>query len=111
MTWYLLNQFIPISVTTTVPLCFYQTEINQKIDAPEMVTITLTAMRSEMRKIDFSVLAAHIDVREVKNECPFKLAARNLFLPSSIKLLHYEPAPLKIQVHHALKSDITTSLS
>lgn len=110
-TWHMINQTRPMTIALKVPLCFYETSIDQKIDAPETICITLKGPRNELARIDFSTLALHIDARSIQNEHPLTLTTAHLFLPEQIKLLHYEPAPLHVRTYSSLKSDISTAIS
>lgn len=84
-----------------VPVCFYNTSENSEITAPEQITITLQAPRAVLATINKDTLAIHIDAQKLKaGKNPLYIGTDNLFLPETIKLVHYNPANSVIQVNH-----------
>lgn len=91
--WYTLNSYHTITIPFTVPLCFYNTRNNQHVEAPESITIYLRSKRMHLAKLDTTQLAVHINACSLTySRNPIAITQQNLFLPESIKLLHYIPS-------------------
>lgn len=94
--WYIFSQSRIDTLSIDVPLCFYGTD-STKLDAPEKVHIILSGKRSDLETIDLNHLAVHIDATKLNNKVSIlTIEAHHLFLPATIKLVHYSPAPIEI---------------
>lgn len=81
-----------------VPLAFYGNAALRVSQAPEKVTIALQSKRNILHALDTHSLAAHINADQFiagPNKVTFD--NKSLFLPDSIKLVHY--SPINIVVH------------
>ena len=95
--WSIFSGMQTITQELTVPLCCYQIPTTIDFDAPETVNITLSGKKNQMTSINTQDLAIHIDARDLPlGNSPIAITAERLFLPESIKLVHYSPAPLMI---------------
>ena len=86
--------------TVEIPLTFYgNTANNIAKNAPEKITVALQAKRTDLRAIDIENLAAHIDTTQLHTG-PNHIVINNktLFLPDSIKLVHYNPINLVVHL-------------
>lgn len=109
--WFIFGHAQTITTNITVPLCFYGAEDNLNIQAPETVHLELTGKRSIMQTVDLKNLAIHIDARElVAGTQPIEISQKSLFLPESIKLVHYTPAQIVVTVEHNKKNPEQTLL-
>jgi hypothetical protein len=106
--WYVFGNLFSISITTEVPLCFFNTTKNISIQAPETILVTLSATRNQLQTIDHNHLAIHVDAQHLSfGSHPLRITNGTLFLPNSIKLVHYEPLPVIITTEH-LETQKTT---
>jgi len=97
--WFIFGHSQTITTQVTVPLCFYGASDSTQIQAPDTVQIELNGKRSIMQSLDLSNLAVHVDARElVAGTQPIELSQKSLFLPESIKLVHYTPAQILVTV-------------
>ncbi len=95
--WSIFSGIQTITQELTVPLCFYQIPTTIDFDAPETVNITLSGKKSQLTSIKMQDFAIHIDARNLPlGNSPIAITAERLFLPESIKLVHYSPAPIMI---------------
>lgn len=102
MMWHTFASHIERDKTCTVPLCFYGSESNLITQAPESVVITLRGLQKDLRALDTTSLAVHIDSDRLKNGPQEKtLQNADLFLPASVKLVHYTPNNIVITKQHA----------
>lgn len=93
--WYVMGHAQTITTELTVPLCFYGASEKMTISAPDTVHIALNGKRTIMHTLDLSNLAIHVDARELVNGTqPIEISQERLFLPESIKLVHYTPAQI-----------------
>ena len=94
--WQALSQPHKIATKLSVPVSFYNTQ-GTTLEAPENVTVALHGTRKELYKLAHN-LAVHIDAQAVPSgESSVSLNEKNLFLPESVRLLHYVPKELLIK--------------
>lgn len=99
--WFVFGHAQTITTAITVPLCFYGAQDNMTIQAPDTVRIELSGKRSIMQTVDLKSLAIHVDARELlAGTQPIEISQKSLFLPESIKLVHYTPAQIMVTVDH-----------
>lgn len=99
--WFIFGHAQIITSNITVPLCFYGVDESFTIQAPETVHIELSGKRSIMQAMDMQSIAVHIDARELVDGIqPIEISSERLFLPESIKLVHYSPAQIVVNVKH-----------
>ena len=93
--WYIFGHAQTITTELTVPLCFYGATDKMTISAPDTVHIALNGKRAIMHTLDLNNLAIHVDARALVNGTqPIEISQQSLFLPESIKLVHYTPAQI-----------------
>jgi hypothetical protein len=94
--WSFLSELHRAQRTVTIPLCFYKGG-NYTITAPEQVTITLSGKKSQLRTLDSTTLAAHIDATSLPEQSSvLMLTEKHLLLPQTINLLSYSPSNLVV---------------
>ena len=97
--WYFFSGIHPTTISVAIPVCFYGSTQHQHIDAPEEVTVVLAGKRNYLRNLTQNDLALHINVQELHTgKQSLDLSNAQLFLPESIKLVHYVPSPLIVTV-------------
>lgn len=98
-SWYLLGTAHTHTIWKTIPLSFYDVPQQHTVNAPESVTILLSGKRAHLRNLNEKHLAAHINGHDLKQGThPITLTTQELFLPDSIKLVHYTPTTILIEV-------------
>lgn len=97
--WYIFSQTRIDTLSLDIPLCFYGTEKNIGIHAPEKIHVTLCGTRSDLASLDLEQLCAHVDACAFDTKSAhIALTSHNIFLPTTIKLIHYDPAPIPVHV-------------
>ncbi len=96
--WSLVNTLHEATLTVEVPLCFFNLEDNLLLSAPEKVQVILSGSRSNLRALDLTTLAAHVDASKILRRGGVILNAKHLLLPRSIKLVSYNPINLTVSV-------------
>jgi len=97
--WILLSQYQIITRKIQVPLCFYKTEENSRIIAPDTIDILVSAPRKSFLNFDTYNSAIHIDgSRFVLGNNYIFFEKENLFLPDTINLLNLIPSHIQIQL-------------
>lgn len=92
--WHILCQPHKIITHISVPVSFYNVQKNE-IESPEAVIATVHGTRKELYTLLYN-LAVHIDAQTVPiGESQIKITAHNLFLPESVRLLHYPQIAVK----------------
>lgn len=94
--WSMLSASHVTTVELDVPLCFFNRPA-LALQAPETVTVQLSGKRTALRALNTKTLAIHIDASRMHiGANPIVLETETLFLPNTIKLLHYSPTNLVI---------------
>ncbi len=100
LLWHLLSQSQYYTMQLDIPLSFYSVDKQYSIEAPETINITLSGKRSHLSVIDMNNLAIHIDGQQLHLEQNMiAIDTQHLFLPKTIKLLHYSPSTIVITVN------------
>jgi hypothetical protein len=103
--WYIFGNSHSTTVWITVPLCFYNIPIATTIKGPDTISVKLCGKRSELCALESDQLAVHIDAQQfVQGKNRISLSEQSIFLPASIKLVHYNPSHPTIEV---VPADIT----
>lgn len=98
--WTMLSYATVNTIECTVPLCFFNQHKNYELQAPETVTIQLRGTRKAIRALNHDALAIHINALNMHiGTNPIVLESESLFLPNTIKLVHYSPANIVVQMH------------
>jgi hypothetical protein len=99
--WLILAQSQSIHVTKKISLSFYMPQNKLVITAPTQLTIRLLGKRIDLQKIDFSSLGAHIDTSNLikPGTYPIHVSPEHIFLPSSVKLVHYTPVVVDLELN------------
>ena len=99
--WSIVGESYPSSLWISLPVCFYNNEKNIEINAPELVNVQLKGRRSALYSLDFSTLAIHIDIHELKQgPNSYMLTSNNLLLPLSVALGTYTPSNFVITLSY-----------
>jgi hypothetical protein len=102
--WYIFSQTHTDTLSLDIPLCFHDTEKINHLDAPEKIHVTLRGLRSDLVSLDIEQLAAHFDACKLNPKTALiAIESHNIFLPTTIKLVHYSPAPIPVHVELADK--------
>lgn len=97
--WYILASTHTVTEKITVPLCFYNLCDTITLDTQPTVTVHLQGKRCYLRSLNRETLAAHIDAHALPaGASVLSLTHAQLFLPEMIKLVHYEPTPISVNV-------------
>lgn len=84
-------------MTIEVPLSFYNTSPDLQIVAPEMVAVTFGAKKSELRQLDLSNTAIHVDARMLHQGVNrLDISHKNLLLPHTVTLVNYRPVHVSV---------------
>jgi len=79
-------------------VCFYNTVADQIITAPETITITLYGTRKDLFKTMFDS-AVHYDAHTFHSGTQtVPITKEHIFLPESVRLIHYKPTEITIVV-------------
>ena len=97
--WHFLSTTTLRDIRVTIPLVFYNVPVNQTIAAPETVTVNLRATRESLQYVQFESMAAHVNFSDlVPGKQRITLSHETLFLPNTIKLVHYYPSNLIVEL-------------
>ena len=101
--WYIFGQSHTITAWISVPLSFYNVPQHTSLTAPEYISLKITGKRSDITALDLSALAIHIDAQKLHEGANLiALSSQSLFLPHTIKLVHYSPSNPMVEIHKNL---------
>lgn len=97
--WYFLSNLRTIEIEYSVPLTLYGTKVDMyNLDTDENITVRLRGYKNDLYGIDFNNLAFHINADTLQNgENHIILTEQDLFLPHTIKLVHYSPSNIVVK--------------
>jgi len=99
LVWSVFSSGNTTTITQEVPLCFYNASEKCIVNAPETLTVTLAGKRADLHSIDYDALAIHLNAHNLEPGInPIQLNKDTLFLPDTIKLVHYTPIPLVVEM-------------
>ena len=98
--WLILAQNQNIMLTQTIPLSFYMPQNKSNITAPTEITIGITGKRIDLQRLDFNNLGAHIDTSDITQPGVYEIQIlpEHIFLPNSVKLVHYSPVMVNLEL-------------
>ncbi|HEB41563.1 MAG TPA: hypothetical protein ENI08_00915 [Candidatus Dependentiae bacterium] len=97
--WYILSHGHTTAIWLDVPLSFYAIPPHLILHAPDTVAINLAGKRTDLYNLDKNQLAVHVDAHELfPGYNNLSITAETLFLPDTIKLVHYKPSNILIEV-------------
>ncbi len=97
--WYLLGNIVTETRWYTIPLSFYNLNTELSIQAPKTIQLLLAGKRNYLKNIDINNLAAHVNGALLKEKKQaIAISHDQLFLPDSIKLIHYIPTPISVTI-------------
>lgn len=100
--WYIFSNAYPITIWKTIPLCFYFIPAQHKITGPDTVSVQLTGKRSHLHALDRQNFAVHINAQNLqKGKHLITITPDTLFLPDSIKLVHYIPSNVQVTIEES----------
>lgn len=103
LVWSLISGSQVICITQEAPVCIYNNETHQSINAPETITVTLQAQRNRLYSLDAEELAIHIDASRLhKGQNQLLVDRSTLFLPEGVNVVHYSPSNAVILVTEKL---------
>lgn len=98
--WTTMSERHVTQVTLNAPVSFFHQE-GLVLDAPEAISVTLAAPRKKLYGLTRD-LALHIDAQKLtQGKNTVRITEQNLFLPPSVKLIHYTPEKIAITVSQA----------
>ncbi len=105
--WYILGSGHDTSIWLDIPLSFYGTPSYLTLHAPDTIAVNLVGKKTDLYNLDTDNLAAHINATEfVPGHQQISLTTKTLLLPETIKLVHYKPANLVVEVKEKIINDI-----
>ncbi len=99
LVWSIFSSGSARTITQELSICFYNIPKTCTINSPETLKVTLAATRADLYTLNYDALAIHINARDLHiGSNPITLNNDTLFLPDTIKLVHYTPAPLIVEM-------------
>ena len=96
--WQIFSYSYKIETKLSLPLFFYNKADQALVQAPETIKVSLYGTRTELFKVA-SKGSIHCDATTLSEGTQkIKVAEQNIFLPETIRLVHYTPQEIKITV-------------
>lgn len=97
--WHSVSTHQKIQIARAIPLCFYNTNPNQTISAPETITVTCYGTRKDLFNTAMDS-AIHCNAQNLQEGTQaIALTKEQIFLPESVRLVHYKPAEITVTIH------------
>ena len=97
--WYIFSQGQTISVWLDVPISFYDIPEHMIIHCPETIAINITGKRVDLLHLSRQHMATHINAQNLPQGISnITITPNLLFLPNSVKLLHYNPSNITVKL-------------
>jgi hypothetical protein len=97
--WFITSQTRIALFSLVVPLCLDNKPDDWDISGPTHIKISLKAPRTDLALIDTSNLGVHIDCSKLhRGNNSITVHEENLYIPGSVHLIDYNPAPLTLVV-------------
>lgn len=104
--WHLFAAHITIIKTMHIPLSFYNTDVNHIITAPEMVTVTMQAKRTDLNAINMETISIHINQTDLHLGDNFLyITNESLLLPETIQVIHYPCTRIRVTMNREKQTD------
>lgn len=97
--WYLISQNQIVKIWVHVPVSFHGVPDHQTLECPETIAVNLAGKRADLYALDREHLAIHIDAPSlVQGKNMVTVTPNTLFLPDTIKLIHYKPSNVLVDL-------------
>jgi len=99
LLWSVIGQSHTDDVWMDVPVCFYQTEKNIQIEAPETTKVHLSGKRSDLKNIHTDKTAVHINscrLKEGDNKVIFN--DNDIMVPENVQITGWAPKDIKVRI-------------
>ena len=98
--WYIFGNSHTANAWITAPLCFYNVSEKTIIKAPETISLKVAGKRSDLRALDPEQFAIHVNASQLNlGRNLITITDDTLFLPVSIKLVHYTPSNPTVELY------------
>ncbi len=106
--WHTTSKYQKITLTKDVPLCFYNVPADIRLEAPEMISVTYQGTRENIFVTAFDS-AIHVDAQNMhEGHYTQAIAREQIFLPESVRLLHYVPTEIALSVTKLVPEPVTS---
>jgi len=97
--WSVISQSHTDDVWMEVPVGFYQTEQTVQIEAPETMHIRVAGKRSDLKKLDTTKTAAHINGKYLKEgDNTVVFSDTDIIVPEQIEVTEWAPKEIQVKV-------------
>lgn len=106
--WHTTSKYQKITISKAIPVCFYNVSEDMLLEGPEMITITCQGTRENLFKVAFDS-ALHVDAHNLHEGFQKKtIAPEQIFLPESVRLVHYVPTEIPLTVTKKTHEPLTS---
>ncbi len=97
LLWQMVSVFHNTSITLSLPIYLFNKEENRTYTAPEKVEVTISGTKNDLKTIDFSSLAIHLDAKKYADVYKnIIIVPRHLLLPPKIRITRVQPSNIVI---------------
>jgi len=101
--WSTMSQSQPKELWITIPVSVHSLPDNVTMHSPDTIAVHIAGRKSDLCTLDRQTLALHVDGHHLhagNNLIP--ITNTTLFLPDTIKLLHYKPHHVVVTIASAV---------
>ncbi|HEV2917253.1 MAG TPA: hypothetical protein VGW78_05945 [Candidatus Babeliales bacterium] len=97
--WNILQNSIITQQIYTIPICFYNTDLQTIHSCPDTIEITLKGPKKIIQKLDSNSLALHINAQRCTsvNQQWMCASEGTIFVPKSVSVVYYNPTHIIVQ--------------
>ncbi len=97
--WYIFSQGQTINIWLDVPISFYNVPEHMVIHCHETIAINIAGKRVDLLHLNRQHMATHINAQNLPQGISnITITPDLLFLPNSVKLLHYNPSNITVEL-------------
>ena len=99
LCWLKYSHNAPVHCWVTLPISFYNTPEDQKIDAPELVQVHIRGKRTDLYLLDTNKCAIHLDAQHLAPGMnKVHIASGDICLPEAVTMVNYNPSPVSVKI-------------
>ena len=99
LCWLKYSHDTPVLCWITLPISFYNTSEDHKIDAPEHIQAHIRAKRTDLYLLDASKCAIHLDAQHLAAGInKVHITPGDICLPEAVTMVNYSPLPVSVKI-------------
>ena len=99
LCWLKYSHDTPVHCWIRLPVSFYNTSEDQKINAPEQIHAHIRGKRTDLYLLDASKCAIHLDAQHLAAGInKVHITPGDICLPEAVTMVNYSPLPVSVKI-------------